>query len=348
VCSLVRGLELATAWAEVVAHDRCRFEVPDPIGFADGGPGGAGWRGGPWAACGRVALPVPVDRPGGGTRVLAVLDPGVHARYRVLVARVAPAVERALGPGVAANRCQLGRGAIGLRLEPWRRARRRHDRLVRSLAAGVRGRDSDGTLLRADVRRCYGSIGAGVVAEALRSVGADREDVVGLGLLLERFEADGIPGLPVGPEPSAVLANAVLAAVDRALSVEGIRFVRWVDDVVARAPGGDWAGALEAFRASLAGIGLRPAEEKCGPGGVEPGGRPARSGRRLAPVPTSAPVTDSGDAWDDAMTDGDPFGARVALARATDDGSRAGRALLRHARHRLPDLAATVDWGLAR
>src|SRR6476469_3705984 len=70
------------AWAEVVAHD-ARFEFPDVIGYADGGSRGEHWRGGPWAGEGRVHRVAFLPKPNGASRRLAVLDPAVHARYRV-------------------------------------------------------------------------------------------------------------------------------------------------------------------------------------------------------------------------------------------------------------------------
>ena len=50
--------------------------------------------------------------------------------------------------------------------------------------------------------------------------------------LLRRIARAGTPGLPIGPEPSAVLANAVLATADAAATHAGVRLLRWVDDVV--------------------------------------------------------------------------------------------------------------------
>ena len=77
---------------------------------------------------------------------------------------------------------------------------------------------------------------------------------------LAGLERIGVEGLPVGPDGSAVLANAVLAQVDRSLREAGIEHLRWVDDVVMS--GGDAPAALSAFRTALATIGLRPNEAK--------------------------------------------------------------------------------------
>ena len=97
-----------------------------------------------------------------------------------------------------------------------------------------------------------------IVGEALRRAGIPTAcEVEGF---LSGLEGIGVEGLPVGPDASAVLANAVLAQVDRALRDAGIEHLRWVDDVVLS--GGDIAAALSVFRTALASIGLRANETK--------------------------------------------------------------------------------------
>jgi len=353
---VVSAAEMATAWAEVVEHDRVRFEVPDPISFADGGPDGSAWVG-PWAAQGRVARTIEVPRRSGGVRVLALLDPAVHSRYRALVTRVGTDVERLLGPGVLAGRCRPVRGT-GFHLEPWRRAWPRYLRLVHEMAR------REEPLLHADIRDCFASIRPNVVTDALRALGASPEDVRGIGRLLDRFERDGVRGLPVGPEPSAVLANAVLASVDRTLAGEGLSHVRWVDDVVLE-PRADPAAALEAFRAGAAAVGLRAAEEKCrevGPRrGAVPSGAPAVGPARVPIDEGSLGPHDDGSFWPDdrgsleradAVGDAhDPFLARrlvAGVAAGPAAGTAGGRRLLRHIRRRHRELAPLAAWGLGR
>jgi hypothetical protein len=76
--------------------------------------------------------------------------------------------------------------------------------------------------------------------------------------MLERLARDGFAGLPVGPEPSGALANAVLVAADRAvLQVGGRPPLRWVDDVLAAAPDERGAGRIvEALSEALGRLGL--------------------------------------------------------------------------------------------
>src|SRR4029450_374898 len=86
------------------------------------------------------------------------------------------------------------------------------------------------TIAFADVRRCYASMSPSIVGDALDRAGIPTAcEVAGFLAGLERI---GVEGLPVGPDASAVLANAVLAQVDRLLREAGIEHLRWVDDVV--------------------------------------------------------------------------------------------------------------------
>ncbi|HXJ64445.1 MAG TPA: hypothetical protein VNN79_11880 [Actinomycetota bacterium] len=342
------------AWGEVVSHD-ARFEFPDVITFADGGQDGSNWRGGPWAAEGRLHRDAFVAKRAGAFRRLAVLDPAVHARYRTVVAGVAGAVERSLGHEVGGGRCL----AVGPRLvmEPWRRAWRRHERRLRGLGS------RSGLLVRVDVRNCFGSILPDAVAAALDGCEADRGAAAAVQGLLVRFDEDGVSGLPVGPEPSAVLANAVLGLADRSLRSEGFAFARWCDDVVMRVPGGDVRAAEDAWTAALAPLGLLPAPEKTrvfeageriavsGPEGAESGGSPRSSlaGAAVSRTPHARDPRNISRLCDLAVhaTQGpDPHLARSAVARVGFAGGRRARLALRHVRRRAPHLAPTADWGL--
>jgi Reverse transcriptase (RNA-dependent DNA polymerase) len=192
-------------------------------------------------------------RRAGGERRLAILDPASRDRYVRLVAGSAGALEARLSDAVVANRVRSWRvEPPELRLRPWRVERRI---FAARLSALVR---ATGAIAFADVRRCYASISAAMVGERLRRDGATTADD------LERFLRDlqdaGVTGLPVGPEPSAVLANAVLATADRALERAGIRHLRWVDDVVLA--GTDPTAALEVLRDAFASVGLRLNERK--------------------------------------------------------------------------------------
>jgi hypothetical protein len=188
----------------------------------------------------------------GGAVAAHTLHPALAARYESLVAPVVPTIEAALGPEVLANRVAISSDRPPrIVLAPWRAARARFRRASRDLA-------STGGLLFTDVVACYPSIRPDAVRIALADAGATRRRARDVTAFLERLAELGMRGLPVGPAPSAVLANAVLRRVDLALIASGRRHVRWVDDLtVAIQDERDAADALAAIDAALAQAGLR-------------------------------------------------------------------------------------------
>ena len=141
-------------------------------------------------------------------------------------------------------------------------------------------------LVRADVARFYGSVREPALRTALAG---DVEGVLGV---LRALWDDGVEGLPVGPEVSAILANAVLAGADDAIRRAGGAPIRWVDDWVIRVPDRRVAGSvLVALESALrdAGLGLNLAKtEVVAPelaGGVAPEEGSAEPGSARAMMP---------------------------------------------------------------
>jgi Reverse transcriptase (RNA-dependent DNA polymerase) len=186
-------------------------------------------------------------------REVTVLHPTLAARYTELVSSVALRVDGALSPSVAANRVAVAS------LDPPRLVLRsfRGERIAFGrLLAGLARRTP--CLLFADVRECYRSIAPGVVGSSLRALGCGGSSVDAIVAFLRGLRELGVEGLPVGPDPSAVLANAVLSEVDRALERLGPPHVRWVDDLVVGVDGSIGAArALEVTREALDRVGLR-------------------------------------------------------------------------------------------
>jgi len=209
------------------------------------------------------ALPAPpfaraAARPGRRVREVTVLHPALAARYTALVSAVALRVDEELSPSVAANR--VANACVdppGLVLRSFRDER---------VAFGLRfARLAQRTpcLLFADVRECYRSIAPDVVAASLRSLGCDGPSVDGVAAFLRALQKRGVEGLPVGPDPSAVLANAVLAEADRALERLGAPHLRWVDDLVVGVDGSRGAATvLRVAREALDRVGLCLNDEK--------------------------------------------------------------------------------------
>jgi len=188
---------------------------------------------------------VPVPKPGGGTRWLTVLDAVDQTEYRAAVRPLAGRIERSLGPEVLAIRAS-SRGESWTPA-PWGPARVWWRRSVRRAIGEVtRGT----TFAVADVWDCYGSISPETLTELL---GPDAADALAV---LRRFHDRGVRGLPIGPEPSAVLANAVLSRLDDAIRSSGVSHLRWVDDVVLWGPAADVRAAMRSLSAAAAAVGL--------------------------------------------------------------------------------------------
>ena len=209
------------------------------------------------------ALPAPpfaraAARPGRRLREVTVLHPALAARYTALVSAVALRVDEELSRSVAANR------VANARVDPPRLVLRafRDERVAFGLRLARLARRTP-CLLFTDVRECYRSIAPDVVAASLRALGCDEPSVSGVAAFLRALQERGVEGLPVGPDPSAVLANAVLAEVDRALERLGAPHLRWVDDLVVGVDGSRGAAAvLEVAREALDRVGLRLNDEK--------------------------------------------------------------------------------------
>lgn len=160
-------------------------------------------------------------------RWLVRLDPADEAAYRAAVSPLVPRIERGLGPAVLANRARAA--PDGWRLAPWGPSRAAWRRTLRRAVREARR----GTVFAVvDVRDCYGSISTGTIVAVL------------------------------GPEASAVLANGILAALDRSLRAGGVRHLRWVDDVVLWGADRDVRRALGELHRAAEGLGLELHDRK--------------------------------------------------------------------------------------
>lgn len=197
---------------------------------------------------------VEVPKPAGGVRAMTLLGPQDDARYRSLVARVAPRIDAALHPGVAANRL-----ASWHRPQGWTGERTRW----RFAVADALEAEAHPVVVVSDVLSCYASVGDEALSRGLARARIGEGDAAALRSFLADCRRSGVDGLPIGPAASAVLANAVLAVADDALAGSGVRFARWVDDVVIVAPGAAVARrAWLTWERALREVGLRPHEAK--------------------------------------------------------------------------------------
>lgn len=195
---------------------------------------------------------------------MAVLAEPDARRWEEVGGRVALQLERRLDRRVLANRT-IGRPG-GWSLQPLGAALPRAHRLAPRIAA------RSPAVLRTDVAAFYPSVRPEILHRALRSCGVEPNDATEAADLLDGWGSHGYPGLPIGPPASAVMANAVLRPVDRAL--RPLRFIRWVDDYLIGLPDAAVASAvLERIDEALARLGLRRSTDKTA---VVPGHRALR------------------------------------------------------------------------
>ena len=180
--------------------------------------------------------------PSGTRRLLTVLDDAEITRYRGVAALALPRRPPASSSFAA--------GPPG---RPW------HERRAAwrvAIAGATRRADA---VVASDVRLCYPSIGPRAIRLAASWAGGDAEPL--LAFLAMAHDVAG-SGLPIGPAPSAAIADAVLAIADAEAATEGVAPIRWVDDVVFAGGRAEVARAERAWRAALAELGLRDHEGK--------------------------------------------------------------------------------------
>ena len=206
-------------------------DLPDCIGWADfvHSPGTVGReinrRLGRGIECARVH-PFPLPKGyGPANRTMAVADPLDEVLYRTIVAGFAEDIESSLGPEVKSYRLSSGGTA-------WTYRDHRYGHGVRRREARAWFRDAAvvgiGTL---DVRSYYPSIRAEALVLVLSRLGARESDLRDLQTVLESWQGDwGVRGVPIGPEASGLLGNAMLMSVDQGLRDRGVRFSRYSDD----------------------------------------------------------------------------------------------------------------------
>jgi hypothetical protein len=133
----------------------------------------------------------------------------------------------------------------------------------RQSARVVTGRGGAAVVAHTDVRNCFAGISTVEVETALKRLGCDAAEASDVRSFLEHLACEGVEGLPIGPGPSSVLANAVLSSADEELSDRGLVHLRWVDDFyIFTRNEKDGDRAIEIVENTLAGIGLRTAPEK--------------------------------------------------------------------------------------
>lgn len=181
--------------------------------------------------------------PSGTQRWLTTLDRS-EARAYVAAVRVAiPGLPT--GPRSYAGASRPGR--------PWQQARLAWRRAV---AAEM---STASLVIVSDVAACYPSIGEGAIRMVARHAGGAPEPLLSQ---LARLGQIGVRGLPVGPDPSAWMAEAILAIADERARMAGTVPIRWVDDVVFAGDRDQVRRAARAWASALRELGLCENETK--------------------------------------------------------------------------------------
>ena len=165
----------------------------------------------------------PKDR--GGVREMTYLDPYDEVLYRAMVGRFLRQIEAQLDrPRVLAAIPKSGRPFW--RLEPHGPA----IKLRSDFATGWLDEADVHIMLTLDVKEFFPSVALPVLARSLAALPGPETTKLAIVTWLKRTTAQtNISGLPIGPEPSAVLANHLLRTADLALA-GWPHWVRYMDD----------------------------------------------------------------------------------------------------------------------
>ena len=203
--------------------------------------------------CPSVAHVFPLPKAGKGeVRKMAWLNPYDDLYLRIVVGRVALAIEAALGPDVFSYR--LADDPPG-----WStRADRQSFELRRERARELFSEVGCNAIAVADLRHYYPSVEPEVVMDALCQANSPRGAVTVIGELLRDLVPMGAPrGLPIGQEASGLLGNIVLLGLDEAISSRVRGHIRYTDDswMFLQAET-EWAEVREAYTTSASDLGL--------------------------------------------------------------------------------------------
>ena len=203
--------------------------------------------------CPSVAHTFPLPKTGRGElRRMAWLHPYDDLYLRIVVGRVAIAIETALGSDVFNYR--LANDPPGWSV----RGIRESFRLLRERARELFSEAHCHALAVADVRDYYPSIDPRVLMDALHQIMSPRGAVTLIGEFLRDIVPMGAPGgLPIGPEASGLLGNVTLLRLDEAISSRAQGHIRLMDDswIFLQAES-EWPGVREVYEATASELGL--------------------------------------------------------------------------------------------
>ncbi|MCQ0023155.1 RNA-directed DNA polymerase [Streptomyces somaliensis DSM 40738] len=164
-----------------------------------------------------------------------------HLVYDALVYRIASKIDSNISQNVYSYRWRSKVSELGFPVTSWLRMRMHSIRVIK--------RDSSLRIAATDVSSFYEHVDIDTLNDDLYAVTPDVWTLKRLGNFLSNFQdINHAWGLPQGSDASGILANLYLAPVDEYLSKNGLRFVRYSDDMMIFHS--DW----NALRDALAGV----------------------------------------------------------------------------------------------
>jgi hypothetical protein len=214
------------------------FEIPDVIGYADFALCSASFaaeaarKGVLYRPDKLLSFQYPNFSPDFPDKVrsFAVAQPLDQLILRHDVGRIVEKIESILSDRVCSFRVDFG---CGTNL-PWALIRKKHCwNNLRSRSIEVLRAGRHRIMCRTDVRSYYPSVNLERLEKLLRDHSCDASAVRRIIHVLEYWQrTEGLKGLPVGIEASAVLGNAFLEPVDRGLIEAGAYHLRFADDIL--------------------------------------------------------------------------------------------------------------------
>ncbi len=203
--------------------------------------------------CPSVIDTLPLSKPGKPElRKMAWLNPYDELYYRIIVGRVASAVDAALGQDVYSYR--LRETSPGWAVEDVRQAFRRRLERGKQLLSDPRCN----AMAVSDIQSYYPSIKPQILETVLGHTGAPHGAVRLINEFLCELPLLGAPsGLPVGPEASGILGNIALLGLDDSIADHVLGHVRYMDDSwLYLQSEGEWPEVYDAYAAHVFTLGL--------------------------------------------------------------------------------------------
>lgn len=194
---------------------------------------------------------------GAKLRTMAVIRGPDLVMLRAAGGRIIQTTDPMLSNRVLSSRLDPNGGHPWAFREPGPSHRRWRERAM----AEVRS-DPHAEAWRTDVKHYFGSVDHHVLLARLGEWRCDLDAISLVTNVIREWSRGGLAGLPIGPELSAVLGNALLLPVDHALEGEGQSHYRYMDDVVVVGRDLSPARLTEVVDEALSALRLRRNEEK--------------------------------------------------------------------------------------